>query len=457
MAKKEKKNPEDLFTSGFDIEDENKNNDGDDNDDYKSPFDDTHTNNNNTTINTTNSLKQEKVKSVEPVDVNDDLISKVESASSDVLYFEYEKQYDELTELSKKIILINDDFENQSARDIAKKMTTLKSSIENARKQWNEPHQKKIDDNNENAKKITEPIIKEVERLKQSISFYETEKERKRVEEENRLKEELRLKQEKEKQENERKSKIRSEIERLRIDGQNRVNNCNTVKDITDLEIKLNGWKLKPEFFMEFIGDAEKIKSEIIEALQKRKPIIIELEEKKQEAEKLKGKQAEQAKREAEAKQKELEAQNKLREEKQRNKQLQEQNMELAARQELIALVASFGIKYNIEGYMDSIISKYGNCRLAINNREQIIEDYRQYLKDKAEISAVKSDKVKNVRTDFLFSIVDENLIPKEFMSVDESKIRKAIQENRGLLEKDINGYKIEGLIIYPQKKTIIK
>jgi len=443
MAKKDKKNnPEDLFTSGFEIEGE-ENNTKNDNDE-ESPFGEP------TVIET----KVEKTKTIEPVELSNEFIKDVDSTFN---VFDFEKQSSELFSLSKKLSLINDDEDNNSARDIAKQMTTLKNKIEDARKEANKPDQQRIDSRMESAKKITEPITKEVERLKQCISFYESEKERKRLEEKKKLEDEIKAKEEKEKKERDRVQNIRKEIDRLRTDGQAKVNACNTMKEINDLELKLKGWKLKPEFFSEFIEEAEGLKNEISELLSKRKPLIEEIEKKNEDAKKLEGEKKEQAEREAEAKKKELEAQNKLREEENRNKELQEQNMELAARQELIVLVASFGINKGVEEYMDNVIAKYGNCRLAMTNRDKLVDDYREHLSNKTKMDAIESEKVKNVRLTFEFSIIDEDLIPREFLSVDEAKIRKFITDKRKELEKDVNSVKINGLLIYPKKQTIVK
>jgi len=444
-----KNQKENLFTSGFDIEGQD--------------------NNNNNIVNENNisdddcpflpDPPKEEVKinskSVESISVSSELAKEI--SADTFVYDEFEKQVSELYKLSKKIAVIDNDFDNQSARDLAKQLTSIKTKVDNLRKEWNTPHQTKIDNNNDKAKTIVQPLEKEVERLKQSVTFYESEKERKRLEEKKKLEAELKEKEEKEKKESERKIKIRSEIDRLRSDGQSKVNECKNTKEVNDLEVKLKGWKLKPEFFMEFIDEVEKVKSDIIESLSKRKPLIIELEEKKAEAEKLQGEQREQAEKETKAKQDLIDAENARISEENKNKKLQEENDELSAKQDLLIMIASFGIKYNVEDYLNSIIKKYGNCRQAISERDKVVEDYKQSLYDKSRMNTIESEKVKNVRLTFEFNIVDESLIPREFLSIDEVKIRKALVDNRKDLEADINGFKIDGLIIYPKKSTIAK
>lgn len=443
MTKKKKTDDvNSLFNQGFEIEGQ-ENEKKEDNE--ESPFGEP------TVIET----KVEKTKVIEPVaELSNEFVNDIDKTFN---VFDFEKQSSELFSLSKKLSLIKDDEDNQAARDLAKQMTTLKNKIEEARKEANKPDQQRIDGRMESAKKITEPLTKELDRLKQCVSFYESEKERKRLEEKKKLEDEIKAKEEKEKKERERVQKIRSEIDRLRTDGQAKVNACNTLKEVNDLEVKLKGWKLKPEFFAEFIEEAEGLKNEISELLSQRKPLIEEIEKNNLEAEKLKGDKKLQAEKEAEAKKKELEAQNKLQEEEQRNKQLQEQNMELAAKQELIVLVASFGMSRGVEEYMENVIAKYGNCRLAMEQRDKLVDDYREHLSNKTKMDAIDSEKVKNVRLTFEFSIIDEDLIPREFLSVDEAKIRKALVDNRKKLEEDVNGYKIDGLLIYPKKSIIVK
>lgn len=445
MAKKseEKEDMKDLFSGGFEVEGEETKK-VDNEDDNDSPFHEPKI---------VSDTKVEKTKTVEPI-VTNEFVNDVDPTFN---VFEFEKQSSELFTLSKKISLINDDDDSDTANNLAKQMTTLKNKVEEARKEANKPDQKRIDDRMDAAKKITEPLIKEIDRLKKSITFYGTQKEQKRLAEKKRIEDEIKAKEEKEKKERERVTNIRNEINRLRIDGQAKVNACNTIKEVNELELRLKGWKLKPEFFGEFIQEAEELKNEIHLLLNNRKPLIEEIERKNEEAKKLEGEKKLQAEKEAEAKKKELEAQNKLREEEQRNKELEEQNMELAAKQELISVIASFGIGKNVEEYMNNVIAKYGNCRLAMQNHEKLVEDYQSYLQDKSKLDAIEADKVKNIRTTYEFTIVDEDKIPREFLSVDEQKIRKYLVEKRKELEKDINSVKIEGLIVFASRQTIVK
>ena len=52
---------------------------------------------------------------------------------------------------------------------------------------------------------------------------------------------------------------------------------------------------------------------------------------------------------------------------------------------------------------------------------------------------------------------MDENLVPREYLCVDEAKIKKAIQLNRAELQKDIKSWGLSGILIYPKSSTILK
>jgi len=385
-------------------------------------------------------------------------IANISEISSGINKFdEFKKLFDEAIVLSKKIVIISGDIDNASAREYGKKLTEIKNRADEARKEYNKPYQKIIDDNNDSFNDtIINPIKVEVERLKQAISFYENEKEKKRLAEVKRLADEQKAKEEKERLERERVNKIRESISKIQNEGIANLEKCNTLAELNTYEAKITGWKLKPEYYSEFIEEAEKQKQALVILIAQRKPLLEEIDRKQKEADKLQGEQKEAAQREADAKAKELEASKKADEEKRNNELLLAQNKELEAQQELTILVASFGLK-KVEDYISSVVEKYGSATNAIVNRDKLIDDYRESLIQKNKETAVETEKVKNVRLTFEFTVIDESLIPRDFMSIDEQKIKKYIVANREKLEKDINSVKIDGLILYPKKTTILK
>ena len=385
-------------------------------------------------------------------------ISNISDITSNISKFdEFKKLFDEAIVLSKKIVIISGDIDNASAREYGKNLTEIKNRADEARKDYNKPYQKIIDDNNDSFNdSIINPVKKEIERLKQAIAFYEGEKEKKRIAEAKKLADEQKAKEEKERLERERVSKIRESISKIQTEGIANLEKCNTLAELNTYEAKITGWKLKPEYYAEFIEEAEKQKSALVLLIGQRKPLLEEIDRKQKEADKLQGEAKEAAQKEADAKAQELEATKKADEEKRNNEALVAQNKELEAQTELTILVASFGVKH-VEGYIKSVIEKYGTATNAIENRDKLVDDYRESLIQKTKVDANESEKVKNVRLTFEFTVTDESSIPREFLSVDEAKIKKYIQANREKLEKDINSVKINGLILYPRKTTILK
>jgi hypothetical protein len=359
--------------------------------------------------------------------------------------------------LSKKIVLITDDIDNLSARDYAKKLTDLSKKADAARKEYNQPYQDKIDSNNEAYKlNLIEPLKIEIDRLKSAISFYENEKERKRKEAADKLAKEIKEKADKEEAERQRIAKIKLQLEKIKTEGIPALEKCNTLDELNKFETTVKGWNFKPEFFAEFFDDAQSRKEEIITLIGQRRPLLEEIDKKQKEAELLQGEQRASAILEAEATKKALEEKQKADEEKRKSEKLQKDNKELTARQEIMTIVASFGVK-KVDDYIKGIVEKYGSCATAIADRQGLVNDYRESLVEKTKVDVIESEKIKNVRTDYVFSIINEEEIPREFLSVDESKIKKAIQANRPALEKDINSFSIGGVLIYEKKSTIIK
>jgi hypothetical protein len=478
MAKKNENNQsENLFNSGFEIESEIDNskisndvrsdvNINSENinkfsstlpptDDEQPPFDLDETN--NVVVSETN--KTESENESESVSLKEKEVHQISNISEIVgnisKFDEFKKLFDEAIVLSKKIVIISGDIDNASAREYGKNLTEIKNRADEARKDYNKPYQKIIDDNNDSFNdSIINPVKKEIERLKQAIAFYEGEKEKKRIAEAKKLADEQKAKEEKERLERERVSKIRESISKIQTEGIANLEKCNTLAELNTYEAKITGWKLKPEYYSEFIEEAEKQKSALVLLISQRKPLLEEIDRKQKEADKLQGEAKEAAQKEADAKAKELEA--KKKEDEENNEALTAQNKELEAQTELTILVASFGLK-RVEDYIKSVIEKYGTATNAIANRDKLVDDYRESLIQKTKVDANESEKVKNVRLTFEFTITNESLIPIEFLSVDEQKIKKYILANREKLEKDINSVKIDGLILYPKKTTILK
>lgn len=369
----------------------------------------------------------------------------------------FDSEIKPLLDKASKVISIASDEDNNNARVLGKELAELKTKIDNEKKSKNRPLKKQIEDNTEKAKKIIEPIEKQVDRIKILITNYELEKEKKRKEELAKIEKEKKEREEKERLDRERVSKIRNEIQKLREHSAKSINEAKTIAELNKSQSNLSNWKPKQEFFMEFYDEVNiTLKNEIQALIDGRMPIVKELDEQREKAAKLALENKEAAEKEQKLIEEKLQADKKQKEQEEENKRLQEESLEMSSKNELIILISSFGVK-DFEGYIGNLIQKYGNCRTAVNYRDQIIDSYNKEQEQKKQVADLDSQKLKNQRVDFPFIVHDESLVPREFLCVDEQKIKKFIQENRSILEKDINLLKINGVTITSKTQTVLK
>jgi hypothetical protein len=368
----------------------------------------------------------------------------------------YQQESTILIERAKKIILIENDNENVLARDFGKELNTKIKEINDKRLAINRPLNDEIKSNNDLGKQICEPMEKELDRIKAVITNYEKAKELLRLDELRKLEEERKKKDELQRIDMERVNKIKNQISQLRTSTTEKINGINQLKDIEVLESQIKGSKLKPEFYMEFMPDANQMIKDLLFLIEGRKPIIKELEAKKDEANKLMKKNAEEA-----TKQKELIAQQEkdMKDKSEREaalKKAQDDADEFSARQKVTVLVASLGIK-NVEHYMDKLIAMFGNFRSIMQNSHKVVENYQNEQKELAKLAELEDQKMKNQRVDYHFQILDESKVPMEYYSIDEKKIKEAIKNNKLKLDKDVNSFTIDGILIFAKTQTVLK
>lgn len=447
MAKKNLKPTENLFEnsefSGFEVEGNEKN---------------------NTPVEEVNSSKTEENNN------NNELVIPEEFANSSLFVSESEQVkiglkdsievfIDEsvpLLDKALKIVIINNDDENTMARNIGKEMTDLKKRVNDEKKKRNKPLDDLIDSNNDKAKKITEPLDLHINRFKNLITGWETEKERLRKLEMEKLEKEKKEREEKEKLDRERVAKIRNEIQRIRDSATTNINNSTTLDAIKTIQANVISWQPKQEFFMEFYDEALTLKKDIQSLIDGRTPMINELEEQRKKTIELEFKNKEAAEKEKKLLDEKLAADKKKAEQDAAMKKAVEDTAEMSARHELMVLTVSLGVK-DFEVYLDKIVTKYGNCREAVLKRDAIVQSFNEEQEQARQMANLESNKMKNQRVDYIFEITDASKVPIQFYSIDESKIKKHIQENRSILEKDINAFKIEGVTISSKTQTVLK
>ena len=99
----------------------------------------------------------------------------------------------------------------------------------------------------------------------------------------------------------------------------------------------------------------------------------------------------------------------------------------------------------------------YGSYVEVEKNLETILAKELGVVQRNDKINNLVGDKVKNQRKEVKFKIVDANKIPREYLKVDETKIRATMGENRNGLKEDIHSFKIEGVEFYIESTTVLK
>lgn len=362
-----------------------------------------------------------------------------------------------LIEKALKVVSITTDDENSNARLLGKELAELKSSVDNEKKKKNRPLKAEIDLNIEKAKKIIEPLDLQIDRIKNLITNWEVEKENKRKEELAKLEKEKKEREEKERLETERVNKIRNEIQRVREISSKSINSAPTLADLTKISNNLIAWKPKKEFFMEFFDEVDTtLRNDLSAIIAGRMPILKELDEQQKKSALLENENKEAAEKNRKLLEEKLANEKLKTEQEELLKKANEDSAELMARNELTVLVASLGVK-DFEAYLTKITTKYGNCRSAVPFRDQIIKSFQEEQEQAKQVANLDAQKMKNQRVDYIFTISEESKVPLQYYSIDESKIKAAIQANRPLLEKDINSFKIDGVIITSKTQTVLK
>jgi hypothetical protein len=399
-----------------------------------------------------------------------------------------------------KSIKVTDAASNLRAKEVGKSANALVKAIDKKRLELTKPLRDEAERINSVAKQLSAPLETEVERFKIEITAFDLEQERIRQEQLKKAEEERKAKEEADRIERERIDKIKEQIRIVENAGLDEINRCDTVAKVDALANKLTNWKPKAEFYQEFLPQVQSAIADLIEKVKLRKPVVQEMENQKAEAERLakiaaeqeaKAKEIEAARVKAleqqtkaeqdasnaqaaiakaeqdrikaeQAKAAAAEAQRKAEEQQQLLKKQQESaeadrikaeqrkaELEEAQKQSLQTFLRAVGVR-TIEETANYYIQKYGSAEIANTKKNDIIAEQTAKRQEKA-----LGAKTKNLRTDYKFEITDESLIAREFLSVDEKKIREAIIANREALEA--GSYTIAGIEIYADTKAVLR
>lgn len=372
-------------------------------------------------------------------------------------FFEEEQKVLEIVSICERAQEVKDDSSNDYARQVGKRANELVKAIDKKRLALTKPVREEQERINTVAKKLSSPIEAQIEKIRSVVTAYETEKERKRLEEVARIEKEKKEKEEKEKKERERVAKIKNEINRIQNTALADINQIEDMKSLNELEFRLNSWKPKAEFFSEFMPELQAVIKDLNEKITLRKPVIEQLQKQKEEAARLKGEAKKLAEEKLKLQQEELKKQKEAEEKRLLEEKELKDRAEALNRQELSIFIASLNYTKETAQEVEKFIGKYGSATTAMQKKQEMLDTINAERIAAAKNTELNAKKMKNQRVNFKFRILNESEVPREFLSVDEKKINQAIVANRMLLEKVPVEFKIAGIEIYSETKTVLK
>jgi hypothetical protein len=381
--------------------------------------------------------KTATAKDMKRVSVSEDTAIKLGTA------FElHQKSATDLLKRCEGITEVGSDEQNTLAREIAKASSDFNKTVNNARKTLNKPLKERTDKNNADAKSVITPIEAEIERIKGLIGDYEQKKEKARQEALKKAEEERLAKEKEERERQEKIQAIRDNINNIQQTYTAKVNECKTSKTLEKYKGEIQALSVSKKEFGDQVDSMKQVKDILLSQVEQRMPIVKELE-----------KASGEEKEELVAKEQERQA------EEIQTLSFEEQSMEANAEQFVYIGLTRIESEcdWKLEDKAKELLTLYGSYVEVEKNLEQIIAKELSLVQSKDKIDTLVGDKVKNQRKEVKFKIVDENKIPREFLKVDETKIRKAMGENRNSLKEDIESFKIEGVEFYIELTTVLK
>jgi len=351
---------------------------------------------------------------------------------------EFADEVDDLLEECKVILTIPNDDTGKLAKDIGIKANKLIKKIEKHKNDANRPLKAREDANRDYCKKFVKPLGSEVDRIKNILTAFELQKERKRQADLKKIEEEKKEGEKKKEQQIERANTIKKQISTIRTISLDKLSKCTDKASLDELTTQLKGWKPKQTLFQEFLDDTKKMVKEVLKTIEEKYKLLDEngklpTEEKSDQPQGFEV-------------------------EKETNPEMSEETEteEIQAQEKLITLLSKLEIEKVID-VAQGYVEVYGTAVIAYENKDKIINELSQskVLDEKEEELA--SNSMKNMRTEHKFEITDATKVPKEFLMVDEKKIKSAITDNRKILIKDINSFKIEGVKITSEQKVILR
>lgn len=353
---------------------------------------------------------------------------------------------------------VTDSVSEKLAIDVAKRTDQLAKELDKRRLQLNKVPQSEIDKRNALCKKLAAPLEAGVKAVKQRLTDYALEQEKARKEAERIRLEAEQKRKEQEQKEAERIDKIKGAMLQFETKSDEKIAALSSVSDLESFLKEINGWEPKQEFYQQFYEEIKDRKAKAILRAESRRPLLIELEASRKEAMEAskKNKAAQEAaqqkirqQEEQIEKQKEQEAIAKAQE--QQRKAQMEASMKITISSQLTAM--GWPIT-RLESELSAVKDIYGSFTGAAEMLADFNYRFSERFQSYKEQLNLESQKSKNMRTTWSFKTIDLNLVPREYLQLNEKAVSNALASHREEVKAGM--FKIPGIEFYSETKAVL-
>lgn len=369
------------------------------------------------------------------------------------------KVFDNMYDRSLAILQICNDqvVEDEPTRalgfSVAKQTDEIIKELDSRRLLLNKKPKKEIDDRNALVKKLTTPLEAGLATIKKRLTDYQVAQEEKRKQEQAALakqQQEQRLKDEAEKL---RIQKINTSIQDFRQKSDAEISAIESTEQLETFIKRITGWIPKAEYYQEFHPQILEEKKSAISRAEGRRSVIKELEKAKVEAEEASKKgAAEKAQADAKLKQMQQEKDQAAERERQAKARQEEQakQHEATCRLTITSKLQLMGWPSSeLESQLKYVADIYGDFTTAVNKIMEFSSRLTIRFQEYQESIALQAQKAKNLRTTWKYKVTDLNLIPREYLQLDEKKLTNYLSSKKEAIKAGAPEAQIPGIEFY--------
>jgi hypothetical protein len=311
-----------------------------------------------------------------------------------------------------KEIKVEDESSLGTAKLTVKAAQEAEKLIETKREELKAPHLEAGRAIDNYAKELKLPLQAAISEGKQAILVFEQEKERQRLVELKKLEDERREKVEAERKETARLEALKNKLIQFENRSASAILGTKTIEELASVENSLRMYSVSENTFQEFSIEALEIKTKMLSKVDEHKLYLTEKIAQEKESSRLQGIAKEQ------------------------------KELELKQKEEARKLQAE---KDGIEQEKKELARQKAEEEAAFQRKIQAEKEELERQEKERQLEAEKS---KNLRKDWDFEIVNPTLVPREFLTVDETMIRNAVK--KGIRE-------ISGVRIFQNEKVVLR